>query len=102
MLFPSRAVVGRTAQALRKRGLVCGGCAPTYLTGSPSCPASRGIPRIHLSPFTIMTAQRSAAIVPSGNREHDPEIKDMASYVHNFKIDSDLAVRRLAVQRLRC
>ena len=26
-------------------------------------------------------------------REHDPEIKDMASYIHNYKIDSDLAVR---------
>lgn len=28
-----------------------------------------------------------------GAREYDPEIKDMANYVHNFKIDSDLAVR---------
>ena len=25
-------------------------------------------------------------------REYDPEIKDMAKYIHNYKIDSDLAV----------
>ncbi|MCJ1336706.1 ATP-binding cassette transporter CGR1 [Bachmanniomyces sp. S44760] len=28
----------------------------------------------------------------SGPREYDPEIKDMASYIHNYKIDSDLAL----------
>lgn len=27
-----------------------------------------------------------------GGREYDQEIKDMANYVHNFKVDSDLAV----------
>ena len=27
-----------------------------------------------------------------GLREYDPEIKDVASYVHSYKIDSDLAV----------
>lgn len=27
-----------------------------------------------------------------GRREYDQEIKDMASYVHNYKVDSDLAV----------
>lgn len=34
----------------------------------------------------------SAPIVAAGVREYDPEIKDMASYVHNYKVDSDLAV----------
>ena len=28
-----------------------------------------------------------------GARDYDPEIKDIASYVHNYKVDSDLAVR---------
>ncbi len=28
----------------------------------------------------------------SGGRKYDPEISDMASYVHNYKIGSDLAV----------
>lgn len=27
-----------------------------------------------------------------GGREYDQAIKDMASYVHNYKVDSDLAV----------
>lgn len=26
------------------------------------------------------------------SREYDPEIKDIASYVQNYKVDSDLAV----------
>jgi 2-methylcitrate dehydratase len=31
---------------------------------------------------------------PSGPRpEYDQEIKDMASYIHNYKIESELAVR---------
>lgn len=34
----------------------------------------------------------SAPVAAAGVREYDPEIKDMASYVHNYKIDSDLAV----------
>jgi 2-methylcitrate dehydratase len=30
---------------------------------------------------------------PSGPKpEYDPEIKDMASYIHNYKIESELAV----------
>lgn len=27
-----------------------------------------------------------------GNRKYDPEIQDIADYVHNYNIDSDLAV----------
>ena len=29
----------------------------------------------------------------TGTNEYDPEIKDIAEYIHNYKIDSDLAVR---------
>ncbi|MCJ1242762.1 ATP-binding cassette transporter CGR1 [Varicellaria rhodocarpa] len=38
-------------------------------------------------------------------REHDPEIKDMASYIHNYKIDSDLAfdtARYILLDTLGC
>jgi 2-methylcitrate dehydratase len=42
-----------------------------------------------------MAVLRSNAPATGGVREFDPEIKDMASYVHNYKIDSDLAVRCL-------
>lgn len=43
-----------------------------------------------LSTTSTLKAAPSAAI---GIREYDFEIKDMASYVHNYKVDSDLAVR---------
>lgn len=36
----------------------------------------------------------TAASISPISRDYDPEIKDIADYVHNYKIDSDLAVRR--------
>ena len=44
--------------------------------------------------FSTMSALKSNAPAMVGGREFDTEIKDMANYVHNYKIDSDLAVRR--------
>ncbi|KMU78485.1 2-methylcitrate dehydratase [Coccidioides immitis RMSCC 3703] len=38
-----------------------------------------------------MSALQSAAPAPAGPREYDPEIKDMASYIHKYNVDSDLA-----------
>ncbi|KAI9675288.1 MAG: ATP-binding cassette transporter CGR1 [Caeruleum heppii] len=38
-----------------------------------------------------MSALQSSAPAAILEREYDPEIKDIASYVHNYKIDSDLA-----------
>lgn len=38
------------------------------------------------------TKSGSATAVPAGKKEFDPEIVDIASYVHNAKIDSALAV----------
>ncbi|KAL1620531.1 ATP-binding cassette transporter CGR1 [Neofusicoccum ribis] len=37
------------------------------------------------------TLSANAAAVPAGKNEFDPEVVDIASYVHNVKIDSDLA-----------
>lgn len=42
--------------------------------------------------FSTMPALNSSAPSPAGRREFDPEILDMAKYVHEYKIDSDLAV----------
>ena len=42
---------------------------------------------------SLNTSTGLAGAAVGGGREYDPEIKDMASYVHNYKIDSDLAVR---------
>lgn len=35
---------------------------------------------------------------PAKAPEYDPEIKDMASYIHNYKIDSELAVSIVAAE----
>lgn len=46
------------------------------------------------SAFHTMASLRSAAPVkPSEGVGYDPEIKDIANYIHSYKIDSDLAVR---------
>ena len=39
--------------------------------------------------MSVLNSDAPAAI---GGRQFDPEIKDIASYIHNYKIDSDLAV----------
>ena len=36
--------------------------------------------------------QEQVVAEPKGPQEFDPEITDMASYVHDYKIDSELAV----------
>lgn len=45
-------------------------------------------------PFSTTMAARSGAPAPSGANPFDEPIQDMATYIHNYKIDSDLAVRR--------
>jgi 2-methylcitrate dehydratase len=42
--------------------------------------------------FSTMSALKSAAPPVASKREFDPEIKDIANYVHNTAIDSELAV----------
>jgi 2-methylcitrate dehydratase len=42
--------------------------------------------------FSTMSSLKSSAAIDTGAREYDSEINDMASYVHNYKINSDLAV----------
>ena len=39
-----------------------------------------------------MAALRSAAAVPAGPRDFDPEITDMAKYIHHYQVNSELAV----------
>lgn len=43
------------------------------------------------SAFSSQTTKHSSAPPPAGPRQYDPEIADMASYVHNYSIDSPLA-----------
>ncbi|PLN83572.1 2-methylcitrate dehydratase [Aspergillus taichungensis] len=63
---------------------------------SPASSISRSsltLPRqpSQISRFSTMSALQSAAPAAPANRPYDPEIKDMADYIHKYKIDSDLA-----------
>ncbi|KAH8819006.1 MmgE/PrpD family-domain-containing protein [Xylogone sp. PMI_703] len=49
------------------------------------------VPSSSFKQFSTMSALRSGAPPPPQAREYDPEIKDIASYVHHTPIDSDLA-----------
>ena len=49
------------------------------------------LPRV--SRFSTMSSLQQASPAPSTDKSYDPEIKDMADYIHNYKVDSDLAVR---------
>lgn len=39
-----------------------------------------------------MIPKRDAVAEPAPPKEFDQELVDMASYIHNYKVDSDLAV----------
>ncbi|KAJ5205367.1 hypothetical protein N7472_001815 [Penicillium cf. griseofulvum] len=41
--------------------------------------------------FSTMAARQSAAPAVHTDKSYDPEIQDMASYIHDYKVDSDLA-----------
>uniref|UniRef100_A0A093V913 2-methylcitrate dehydratase n=1 Tax=Talaromyces marneffei PM1 TaxID=1077442 RepID=A0A093V913_TALMA len=41
-----------------------------------------------ISKFSTMSPLQAAPVL---EREYDPEIKDMADYIHNYKVDSELA-----------
>jgi 2-methylcitrate dehydratase len=43
--------------------------------------------------FSTVPARKGDAVAsPAASRDFDPEIVDMANYIHNYNIDSDLAV----------
>ena len=45
--------------------------------------------------FSVTMAPRAEAAGSTDINDYDPEIQDMAEYIHNYKIDSDLAVRTI-------
>src|SRR5450432_3884665 len=52
--------------------------------------------------FSTMAALQSGAPPPAQAREYDPEIKDIASYIHHTPITSDLAVCFAVAEYSRC
>ena len=69
--------------------------APLSLTPRTALPASRNT--LTFRQFSVMSPLQSGAPPLPQAREYDPEIKDIASYVHNTPINSDLAVRLFRV-----
>lgn len=53
------------------------------------------------SHFHTSAIARSGAPAMSSNNDYDPEIKDIANYVHNYNIDSDLAVSSSKTQKIK-
>lgn len=52
--------------------------------------------------FSTMASLRSGAVAePKGPKEFDPELTEMANYIHNYEIKSDLAVRLKIHLRIR-
>jgi hypothetical protein len=83
-------------------------------SASGLCPASIGAGRFASSGFAAAAASlpakrnnfstsssklSGAPVMPSTSREYDPEIKDIADYVANKTIDSELAVSVLGCSR---
>ena len=97
MSFPARVLGRRTAQYHPAREtLVAIGCKSLrpfsrWLGQRKYLPLSRST-----HPFSTMAALKVTGADnnprPKVQREFDPEIKDIADYVHNYTIDSDLAV----------
>ncbi|KLU82934.1 hypothetical protein MAPG_02001 [Magnaporthiopsis poae ATCC 64411] len=70
--------------------------AATSQSTSSSSPALRSTTRARpssstLSAFSTSATRQSLAPANMSSLEYDPEISDIASYVHNTAIDSDLA-----------
>lgn len=63
-----------------------------------STPFASIAPRVSTSSkFSTMAALKSGQTLGHiTNRDFDPEIKDVASYVHNTPIESELAVGRIS------
>ncbi|KAF2190468.1 2-methylcitrate dehydratase [Zopfia rhizophila CBS 207.26] len=86
----SRNLCSAASRSIRQRaGVSCRAVRPIAVK------AASTVPIIHRAavpaPFSTMSPLKSVAPPASSKREYDPEIKDIASYVHNTPIDSDLA-----------
>lgn len=87
-----RAVVRNTSQ----RPALCSFSNTAF---RPPLPSRASHPSYSARLFSAMASLKSAAADPALPKAFDPEIVEMANYVHNKAITSDLAVRDLAYPR---
>jgi 2-methylcitrate dehydratase len=89
----SRNLCSTASRTLRQRTtLSCRAIRPVALGAVASTPITT---RTAVSAaFSTMSSLKSgpAEVKMSSTREYDPEIKDIASYIHNTPVDSELAV----------
>lgn len=83
-----RRLTNRTPRALQSRLSSLARPSPVALHSLKSLNSST--PRV--SRFSTMTSRQYAAPAASPDKTYDPEIKDLANYVHNYNVNSDLAV----------
>lgn len=84
-----------TRQAARSVSLLNAGGASSRASGFSAQRLSQTTTTTRSSPFHTMASLQSASATtpkPSEGVGYDPEIKDIANYIHNYKIDSELAV----------
>lgn len=86
----SRNICSTASRTIRQRvSISCKAVRPIALAAAACTPV---VQRTAIAaPFSTMPTLRSGAAVPAAAREFDPEITDVANYVHNVKVDSDLA-----------
>ena len=93
-LFRSSPNLIRTTSSAQIRPFLAG-----FRTIYPTVPSANL--QTHRQASTMAAAVSGATTTPtSGLDQFDPEIKDIASYIHHYKIDSDLAVRESDFQQL--
>ncbi|KAF3768747.1 hypothetical protein M406DRAFT_344783 [Cryphonectria parasitica EP155] len=81
-------------QAVRSVSLLGSGASSSSSPTSGFSAAPRSLSRTTTSRFHTMASLQSAAATtpkPSEGVGYDPEIKDIANYIHSYSVDSDLA-----------
>ncbi|KAL2354574.1 MmgE/PrpD family-domain-containing protein [Cryomyces antarcticus] len=87
----SRTLFRTAPRALRQKAPLCSSAKLLHPVAAHHISRSPVAPRIS-APFSSMAKLNSDAIAsPAEPKQFDHEITDMASYVHNYKVDSDLA-----------
>lgn len=86
----SRNICSTASRTIRQRANIsCKAVRPIVLAAAARTPIVQRT--VIAAPFSTMPTLRSSAAVPTAAREFDPEITDVANYVHNVKVESDLA-----------
>ncbi|KAM0333443.1 hypothetical protein ACHAQA_002105 [Verticillium albo-atrum] len=79
-------------QSVRLAAPLRAGLASTHLNSSSSTASARTSSSSSSHNFSTVAARQSGAPAMSSEpREYDPEINDIANYVQNYKVDSELA-----------